>query len=212
MAMPDVHDCDTDQLLRRIEQGDAAARELLLARHRDRLRRMVALRLNPRLQARVDPSDVVQDTLAEADAKLGDYAQRRPLPFYPWLRRLAWEHLVRLHRRHVVARRRSVRCEEVPPAPLPDASVWELASRLAARGSSPSARLRRDEQRSRVRQALARLGENDREVLVLRYLEDLSPREIAAVLGVTEATVKMRQLRALQRLREQLGDDLEDVP
>jgi RNA polymerase sigma-70 factor (ECF subfamily) len=212
MAMPDVHDRDTHQLLQRIEQGDAAARELLLAQHRDRLRRMVALRLDPRLQARVDPSDVVQDTLAEADAKLGDYARRRPLPFYPWLRRLAWEHLVRLHRRHVVARRRSVSCEEVPPVPLSDASAWELASRLAARGSSPSARLRRDELRSRVRQALARLGENDREVLVLRYLEDLSPREIAAVLGVTEPAVKMRQLRALQRLREQLGVDLEDVP
>jgi RNA polymerase sigma-70 factor (ECF subfamily) len=96
LAMPDVHGPDTDQLLRRIAQGDVAARELLLARHRDRLRRMVALRLDPRLQARVDPSDVVQDTLAEADVKLADYARRRPLPFYPWLRRLAWEHLVRL--------------------------------------------------------------------------------------------------------------------
>jgi RNA polymerase sigma-70 factor (ECF subfamily) len=212
MAMPDVRDPDTDQLLRRIEEGDAAARELLLARHRDRLRRMVALRLDPRLQARVDPSDVVQDTLAEADAKLSDYARRRPLPFYPWLRRLAWEHLVRLHRRHVLARRRSVSREEVRAAPLPDASAWELASRLAARGSSPSARLRRDELRSRLRHALARLGENDREVLVLRYLEDLSPREIAAVLEISEAAVKMRQLRALQRLRELLGDDLEELP
>jgi RNA polymerase sigma-70 factor (ECF subfamily) len=210
--MPDVHGPDTDQLLRRIAQGDAAARELLLARHRDRLRRMVALRLDPRLQARVDPSDVVQDTLAEADVKLGDYARRRPLPFYPWLRRLAWEHLIRLHRRHVVARRRSVSREELPPAPLPEASAWELASRLAARGSSPSARLRRDELRSRLRQALARLGDNDREALVLRYLEDLSPGEIAAVLGLTEPAVKMLQLRALQRLRELLGDDLEELP
>ena len=210
--MPDVHGPDTDQLLRRIAQGDAAARELLLARHRDRLRRMVALRLDPRLQARVDPSDVVQDTLAEADVKLGDYARRRPLPFYPWLRRLAWEHLVRLHRRHVVARRRSVSREEAPPAPLPDASAWELASRLAARDSSPSAWLRRDGLRGRLRHALARLAENDREVLVLRNLEDLSPGEIAAVLGLTEAAVKMRQLRALQRLRELLGDDLEEMP
>jgi RNA polymerase sigma-70 factor (ECF subfamily) len=210
--MPDVHGPDTDQLLRRIAQGDAAARELLLARHRDRLRLMVALRLDPRLQARVDPPDVVQDTLTEADAKLADYARRRPLPFYPWLRRLAWEHLVRLHRRHVVARRRRVGREEVPPAPLPDASAWELASRLAARDSSPSAWLRRDGLRGRLRHALARLAENDREVLVLRNLEDLSPGEIAAVLGLTEAAVKMRQLRALQRLRERLGDNLDGRP
>jgi RNA polymerase sigma-70 factor (ECF subfamily) len=208
--MPDVHDPDTAELLRRVEQGDPTARDALLAPHRDRLRRMVALRLDPRLQARVDPSDVVQDTLAEAAAKLNDYARRRPLPFYPWLRRLAWEQLVRLHRRHVLARRRSVSREELPPTPLPDASAWELASRLAARGSSPSARLRRDELRGRLKHALAGLAENDREVLVLRYLEDLTPGEIAAVLEISEAAVKMRQLRALQRLRELLGDDLED--
>jgi RNA polymerase sigma-70 factor (ECF subfamily) len=138
--------------------------------------------------------------------------RRRPLPFYAWLRRLAWKHLVRLHRRHVVARRRSVSREEVPPAPLPDASAWELASRLAARGSSSSARLRRDELGGHLRRALARLAENDREVLGLRYLEVLRPGEIAAVQEITEAAVKMWELRALQRLRELLGDDVEQVP
>jgi RNA polymerase sigma-70 factor (ECF subfamily) len=200
---------DTDLLLERAGEGDVAARQQLLVRHRQRLRQMVALRMDRRLAARVDPSDVVQETLAEAIGKLSDYLRRRPLLFYPWLRQLAWERLVGLHRRHVRAQRRSVLREEERP-PLPDGSAVELADRLLARGSSPSARLDRQEQRDRVRAALARLAEHDREVLVLRHLEQLSTREIAAVLGVTEGAVYTRHLRALERLRGLLGDELEE--
>src|SRR5262245_46889691 len=166
--MPAAHQPDTEQLLDRVAQGDRAARGQLLERHRPRLRQMVALRLDRRLRARVDPSDVVQETLAEADAKLSGYARSRPLPFYPWLRGLAWERLVQAHRRHVRAGKRSVLREAGAGPPLPDESALELAGRLAARGSSPSARLQRDELLGRMRAALARLGEADREVLVLR--------------------------------------------
>ena len=211
--MSDSHDPNSEQLLQQVAAGDRAARTVLLERHRQRLRQMVALRLDRRLWARVDPSDVVQEALVEADEKLLDYASRRPLPFYPWLRCLAWERLVQLHRRQVRAQRRSVDREEGPGPPLPDESALELADRLAARGSSPSARLQRAELCGLLRQALVELKDSDREVLVLRYLEDLSTREIAAVLQVSEATVKMRQLRALRRLRDLLGDDLaEDIP
>jgi RNA polymerase sigma-70 factor (ECF subfamily) len=128
------------------------------------------------------------------------------------LRRLCWERLVQLHRRHLQAGRRSV-AREQQGLPLPDGSALQLAECLAAGGSSPSARLRQDELRDRLYTALARLGERDREVLVLRYLEELSTAELAAVLGLTEAGVKTRQLRALQRLRDLLGDDVaEDLP
>ncbi len=198
---------DTDQLLAQYRRGDSAAEGLLLERHRSRLRQMIALRLDRRLCARVDPSDVLQETLAEAAAKLADYARDRPLPFYPWLRRLAWERLVHLHRRHVRTAKRSVKREETW-LPLPDESALQLADRFASRSSSPSARLHQSEIRSRVREALARLSDRDREVLVLRYLEHLSTREVAAVLGLAESGVKTRQLRALQRLRELLDDRL----
>jgi RNA polymerase sigma-70 factor (ECF subfamily) len=198
---------DTEQLLQRVAEGDAAARDQLLQRHRDRLRELVALRLDRRLWARVDPSDIVQEALADAARKLAAYVRQRPLPFYPWLRQLALERLVQASRWHVRAAKRSVRREEAAQWPLPGDSAAKLADRLATRGSSPSARLQRDELRGRVQAALARLGERDREVLVLRYLEHLSTREIAAVLGLTEAGVKTRQLRALQRLRDLLGDD-----
>jgi RNA polymerase sigma-70 factor, ECF subfamily len=164
--------------------------------------------MDRRLAARLDPADVVQDTLAVAVQRLDDYLRARPLPFYPWLRQLAWERLVELHRRHVQARKRSVLREERWAPPLPDESVVELADRLLARGSSPSARLHRRELRDRVQAALAQLAEHDREVLVLRHLEQLSTREIAAVLGVTEGAVYTRHLRAVQRLRGLLGEDL----
>src|SRR5260370_42207215 len=131
---------------------------------------MVGLRMDRRLAAGLDPSDVVQETLAEAVCQLSDYLRRRPLPFYPWLRQLAWERLVDLHRRHVRAQRRSVLREEDRP-PLPDGSALELADRLLARGSSPSARFDRQERRDRGRAAPARLAGHDREVPVLRHLE-----------------------------------------
>ena len=203
---------DTEQLLARAAQGDQAALGQVLERHRPRLRHMIALRLDRRLRARLDPSDVLQETLAEAARRLADYASLPPLPFYPWLRQLAWERLVQLHRRHVRAGKRSVRREQAD-LPLSDESALALADRLVSRGSSPSARLRRSEQRRRVQAILAQLAEADREVLVLRYLEHLSTPELAAILGLTPAGVKTRQLRALQRLRDLLGEnDAEDMP
>jgi RNA polymerase sigma-70 factor (ECF subfamily) len=134
---------------------------------------------------------------------LDGYLRDRPLPFYPWLRRLAERRLIDLHRRHVVARRRTVTREEA--AGLPDRSALALADRLFARQSSPSAGLHRRERRDRVRSALAALPDADREVLVLRVLEEMPTRDIAAVLGVAEATVRSRQARALERLKALLG-------
>jgi len=195
------HAPDTEELLRRAEQGDDQARQSVLVRHRERLKHMVAVHLDRRLAARVDPSDVVQEALIEAAQGLDDYLRQRPLPFYPWLRQLAWERLIDLHRRHLHAQRRSVKREE-PLAPhLSDESASQLAERVLARQSSPSQRAIRSELRSRIRAALDRLGERDREVLVLRHLEQLSTRETAAVLGIREGAVKTRHLRALERLR-----------
>jgi RNA polymerase sigma-70 factor (ECF subfamily) len=191
---------DTEHLLEQASQGDADARGQLLTRHRDRLRKMVAWRLDRRLAARVDPSDIVQEVLTEADRKLERYLRDRPLPFLPWLRQLAWEHLATLHRRHVRAQRRSVRREEPGVLALPDESAAMLAERLVDSASSPTQHVVRQELRQRVRTALAQLAERDREVLVLRHLEELSVADTAAVLGISPGATKVRQLRALQRL------------
>jgi RNA polymerase sigma-70 factor (ECF subfamily) len=192
---------ETDALIRQAADGDHSARQQLIALHRERLRRMVAVRMDGRLASRIDPSDVVQEALAEANRRLDVYFQERPLPFYPWLRQFAWQRLRHLHRRHIDSHRRSV-AREVPwEMPLPDHSALDLARRMTASGTSPSRRLIRDEERERVQAALSRLEPRDREVLVLRYLEGLSTEEIAAVLGIRAGAVKMRHVRALERLR-----------
>src|SRR3954454_353484 len=103
---------DTDDLLARTAGGDRAARDALLIQHRDRLKRMVAVRLDRRLAARVDPSDIVQEALLDAHRELSDYLRLRPLPVYPWLRQLAWERLLKWHRAHVHVQKRSVDCEK----------------------------------------------------------------------------------------------------
>ncbi|MGP0066489.1 MAG: sigma-70 family RNA polymerase sigma factor [Isosphaeraceae bacterium] len=192
---------DTEELIERAGHGDAMALQQLLVRHRDRLRKMVAVRLDRRVAARVDASDVVQEALAEAAQQFDAYLRTRPLPFSAWLRQLAWERLVKLHRHHVHAQKRSVRREEDWSMPLPEDSVLRLARRLLASGTSPSQAMIRDEQRLRLGVALEQLAPHDREILVMRNLEQLPIAEIAAVLGLTEGAVKVRHLRALQRLR-----------
>ena len=198
---------ETDALLDLAGKGDEPARQRLLERHRSRLLRMVAVRMDRRVAARLDPSDVVQEALADAVRELPDYLQRRPMAFYPWLRQFAWERLLLLQRHHIEARRRSVDRERSQPLALPDESALALADCLFAEGTSPSGRLMGEELRQWVRDALDQMSPRDREVLVLRYLEMLSNKEIAAVLGITEGAVKVRHLRALERLRSRLDDN-----
>ncbi len=146
---------DTEELLTQARQGDSSAADRLLARHRDRLRQMVMLRMDPRLHKRFDPSDVVQESLATAHKRLPKYLSEQPLPFYVWLRQIAWNHLVDLHRRHVQAERRSVTREHPWDIALSDQSALKLADRLPATVSSPSRRLLRAE----LSQAAALLSE-----------------------------------------------------
>jgi RNA polymerase sigma-70 factor (ECF subfamily) len=166
---------------------------------------MVALRMDPRIASRVDPSDVVQETLAEACQRMPEYARRRPLPFYPWLRQLACDRLVDLHRRHVQAQRRSVSREAVSEWSLSHESAELLAEKLVGSETGVSQRLMREEQRSQVRAALALLKPRDRDVLVLRYLEQLSLDEAAAALGISKGSFTKRHVRALERLRRLLS-------
>jgi RNA polymerase sigma-70 factor (ECF subfamily) len=197
-------DIEERELLRAAECGDGDAGQQLLARHRGRLRQMVAVYLDRRLTARVDPSDVVQEALADAAGRLAAFLRERPLPFYPWLRQFAWQRLLQLHRHHIGAQRRSVDREVPLDIALPDQSADALAERLIASGTSPSRRMIRDEQRWRVQDALARLAPRDRELLVMRHLEEMSALEIAAILSISAGAVRVRLLRALTRLRSLL--------
>ena len=201
------HDMDTDDLVKRAAAGDGEARDQLLQRHRDRLKKMVAVRIDPRLARRVDPSDVVQEALAVADKQLDKYLSEQPIAFYPWLRSLAWNQLIDMHRRHIQAQRRSVQREQPWELAMSDASAMLLAERLPSPASTPSRHLLREEIQHRVKQLLAEMSPGDREIIVMRHLEGMSVREVAAVLELPEGTVKSRHFRALESLRRVLKEE-----
>jgi RNA polymerase sigma-70 factor (subfamily 1) len=196
----------TGRLVLRAIGGDRAAIDELLAQFRPQLRQMVAVRMDSRLKARFDPSDVVQSVLAEAAQKMIAF-QKPPEQFFPWLRQLAWDELSRLHRDHIRTKKRSVSREEDDwRRRAADESMLQLADRLAAQQVGPGSRLVHKELRTRVRAALAELAPPDREVLVLRFLEQLGISDTAAALGISEAAVKSRQFRAIERLGKLLHD------
>ena len=195
---------DTDLLLRDAARGDEAAVRRLLDRYRERLRRMVSLRLDSRVSARVDASDVVQEALFDAAQKLVDYARERPIPFYPWLHRLAADKLALAHRHHLRAGRRSVAREEADTFVWLQGSSRLLVDWLVASDATPGDAFFRSERQRQVHVALERLAPAEREVLVMRYLEDLAFPEIAAVLGIGESAAKMRHLRAIEKIRSVL--------
>jgi RNA polymerase sigma-70 factor (ECF subfamily) len=192
---------DTDELVRRAGIGDDAAMRALFERHRGRLANMIRMRMDRRLQGRIDPSDVIQETLVIASQRMERYFAERPLPFYPWLRQIAWDKLLHLHDHHLHAAKRSVAREQYARPEISDESVMQLAERFVGLASSPSVAAVRAELRQRVRQALNSVSEDERELLLLRYLEQLPSKEIAAIMGTSEAAVNMRHMRALDRMR-----------
>jgi RNA polymerase sigma-70 factor (ECF subfamily) len=194
---------EVSDLLERAAAGDEAGWRALLTRHHDRLRRMVALRLDPRLQGRVDPSDVLQDAYLDAAAQLPNYLRQQELPFFLWLRSLAGTRLAKAHRHHLDAQIRDVRREvSLYRGALPAASSAALASRLLGRECPPSEAAIRAELQVRLQDALNRMDPLDREVLTLRHFERLTTVETARVLAISEAAAGKRYLRALGRLKE----------
>ena len=168
---------------------------------------MIALRIDDRLAARVDASDIVQEALADAARKLPDYARDRPLPFYPWLHRLAAERLTAVHRRHRLSKCRSVAKEAADALDWPDSSASLMVESLVASATTPVGALLREEQRRHLHAALQELAPTDREILMMHYLEELSFPEIAAILDIGEGAAKMRHLRALRRIRSLMEND-----
>jgi RNA polymerase sigma-70 factor (ECF subfamily) len=195
---------DSELLLDRARAGDDDAVNRLLVKNRRRLRSVIGVRLDPRLASRVDPSDVVQETLLEAHRQFDEYLRTEPLPVFPWLRRVAFQKLLQLERKHLASGKRSIHREDQFGSMLSDESVARLARRLLSSESGPVHRLVLAEQKTRVRAALEQLAETDRELLVMHYMERLAFDEIGSILGLRDSALKMRHLRALKRLRSLL--------
>jgi RNA polymerase sigma-70 factor (ECF subfamily) len=196
----------TERLLKMAAEGDSQSWGLLVKRHDDRLRRMVAFRLDQRLQGRIDPSDVIQETYLEACQHLGDYLRHPVAPFFLWLRGIAGNKLRELHRHHLGTQLRDAGREvSLHRGTLPETTSAALAARLLGHATRPSEAAIRAEIKIRLQEALNSMDPVDREVLALRHFEHLSPAETAQVIGIKEKAAGMRYLRALRRLKEILA-------
>ena len=197
---------DPSGLLRRLAAGDGGAAAELFAAHRDRLRLMVRLRLDRRLQGRLDPSDVLQEAYLDVARRAPEYAANPTLPPYLWLRFLTGQRLLQLHRQHLGAQMRDAGQEvSLYRGALPQASSVSLANQLLGRLTSPTQAAVRAELQLRVQEALNTMEAMDREVLTLRHFEMLTNEETAAALGIRKSAASNRYVRALRRLKEALG-------
>jgi RNA polymerase sigma-70 factor, ECF subfamily len=194
---------ETDDLLRRASEGDEAALAELFRRYRKRLRQMVRLRLDRRLQGRVDPSDVLQEAYLDLAQQFRSFVERRDtMPFFLWLRLLTGQRLMRVHRRHLAASMRDAGREvSLYRGAMPQASSESLAARLLGRLTSASEVAVRAERKLMLQRALNGMDPIDREVIALRHFEELSNSEAAQVLGLSKAAASNRYVRAMTRLQ-----------
>src|SRR5690242_3183205 len=196
---------DTD-LMNRAATGDAEALRALFSQHRDRLKRMVHLRLSHRLAGRVDDSDVLQESYLEAARRIEEYLREPKLPFFLWLRHLTALKLAEVHRRHLGTQIRDADREvTLQRGGMPLADSVSLAAQLLGTLTTPSQAVIKAETRLLVQEALNSMDPIDREVLALKHFEQLSTTEIAEVLGLSKAGAGSRYLRAIKRLREILS-------
>lgn len=199
----------TEELLSDARAGDDRAVEQLLDRHRDSLRRMIAMRLDQKIARRLDVSDVVQDVLIEANRRLREYLAHPAMAFHLWIRQIAKDRIIDAHRRHRVSGKRSVDREQ-PQAVngVLDQSTIELVAQLRDPQLTPAAAATQREMALQVQAAIELLDDRDREIILMRHYEQLSNQEIAVALELSEPAASMRYLRALKRLRGKLDEVL----
>jgi len=197
---------DVVELLRRARAGDAEALNEIFARHRDRLRRMVEMRLDRRVQARIDASDVLHDAYVDVVKRLDEYLREPHLPLFLWMRLVVGERLLMLHRQHLGRQMRDAGREvSLYRGALPEASSAALAAHLLGKHTSPTQAIVRAERVLRLQEALNTLQPLDREILSLRHFEDLTNAEAAQALGIHEDAAAKRYVRAARRLKEILA-------
>jgi RNA polymerase sigma-70 factor (ECF subfamily) len=207
VTLMENNSAESVEVIERARTGDREALNALFGRHRERLRRMVEIRLDARLQGRLDASDVVQEAFVEVTERLGEYIRDPKLPLFLWLRLVVGERLVRLHRHHLGTQMRDAGREvSLYPGALPAASSAALAAQLLGRHTSPTQAFVRAERILRVQEALNALDPVDREILSLRHFEELTAAEAARVLGIEESAAAKRYFRALKRLKDVLAN------
>jgi RNA polymerase sigma-70 factor (ECF subfamily) len=191
---------------RELEQAVAGNQEswnTLVSQQRDRLRRLVAFRMDDRLQGRIDPSDVIQEAMIEAWQRLPEFAKEQKVPLFVWLRTLTLQRLSMLRRTHIERNKRTVNREVDIQQ---DDSSSAMAIALIDSAISPSSVVQRQEILGHIQERLVGMDPIDREVLALRHFEQLGNTEVASVLGISTAAASLRYSRALRRLRDIISE------
>lgn len=204
MVHDDSHETDESRVQKALE-GDKVALADLFAVYRERLRRMVDLRMDQRIQQRVSTSDVLQEAYVDLANQLANYSRDPVLPFFVWIRRITGQRLAKIHRQHLGTQKRNAALEvALHRGSIPQATSFALASNLAGQYTSVSQKAIQFEQQIKLEQVLNALDPDDREILAMRHFEQLSNSEVAKELGISDAAAGMRHLRALRRLKDAL--------
>lgn len=193
---------ETRDLESRASAGDSNALEQLLPLYRGRLRQiMIQFRLDPRLKSRLDSSDVLQEAFIEVLKRYPEYVREQKMSLFLWVRFIAKQKLLALHREHIDTQWRDMRREvSLFNGPLPEATSACLAAQLMGKVSSPSQASMRAEMKIQLQEALNTMDSMDREVLALRHFEHLDNAEVAEVLEISPSGASSRYIRALKRL------------
>lgn len=192
-------------LASRIIHGDRDALAELFVQFRPRLWRLIAFRLHPQLQGRVDADDVLQDAWLRAVDRMPSFLTDASASPFLWFRTLVSQTLVDLHRFHLGAQKRSAAREfSIDRGWSTQSTSSSMSFHLQQPSRSPSSTLGRAEQARQLELALQGMNENDREVLALRHFEELTNSETARVLNMTEQAASARYVRALARLKQVL--------
>ena len=196
---------EDDALRNRLIEGDDSALAEAFSLHRERLWRMIRFRMDARLLSRVDADDILQEAYLAAAQRLDHYRGKPETSLFVWLRQIAGQTLVDVHRRHIGAKMRDAGREVSMHARMPQATSISLAAQLLGRLTSPSQAALRDELAVQLEHALAQMEEIDQEVLALRHFEELSNREVAEVLNIQQKAASIRYVRAIARLKNVLA-------
>ena len=192
-------------LLEKAKAGQPQALGELLQSCREQLLRIVKFRMDPRLRSRLDADDVIQDSFIEATQRFDDFVANQEMPFFLWLRFIAVQKLLQMHRRHLGAQARNANREiSIFAKPQPHATSAMLAAHLLGKHTSPSVAAMRAEQTQRVERALNSMSETDREILALRRFERLKNDEVAQLLNLSRTAASNRYIRALERLQKEM--------
>lgn len=197
---------DDGDLIRRASEGDETAQNELFSAHRDRLQRMIRLRLDRRIQGRLDSSDILQEAYIDVFRNLPRYVEAPSTSFFIWLRNVVGLKLVEVHRRHLATEKRDARRDvSIYRGALPAVNSLSLAAQLLGQLTSPSQGAVKTEMRVRLQEVLDGLDDIDREVIALRHFEQLNSQEVADVLGMSKSGASSRYIRAIQRLKDELS-------